>query len=410
MRIILHVDLNSFFASVEQQANPWLRGKPVGIIKDVGRTCVIACSNEAKTCGIKTGMNLSQVKTLCPQIILIPADFPKYSFVTRQFIHLCSHYTDIMEVFSLDEVFLDVTHTHHLFNGPVLLAYDIQSRLQTEIGDWLGCSIGIASNKLLAKLASGLTPKKSVYVVTKANRSSLLARAPFEEVCGIGYRLTQRLKAMGIESLPQILATPDHILTAEFGPFWSPALKRLAKGEDNSPLITPDQLPDAKSVSRTYTLFKNTKDRTVIKALIRNLVEEACFKLRSMGLVGRQFGLAIRGDHFNQSKYVTRKSFTDNGRRVFNEVYTIYNNWHWPYPVRFAGVWISLLTRKTYLPQSLFLEDKRQDQLLQAIDRVNGIYGCYVLYPATMLNHHIIRPEINGYLGDKQFQLKFRQL
>ena len=395
--IILHVDLNSFFASVAQQNHPFLRGKPVGIIKAIGRTCVIANSDEAKKFGVKTGMSLSEVKTLCPQIILVPADFSQYAEITKKFIKLMDNYSDQVEVFSLDEVFLDVTYTAHLFGGPLLLAYDLQARLKQKLGVWMNCSVGIAKNKFLAKLASGMAPKKSVYVVTAANQPELLAKAPFAEVCGIGFRLTQRLKTMGINSLPQILSAPDSVLQAEFGPFWAFELKRLARGEDNSSLITQDQLPDAKSVSRTYTLFKNTRDPVIIKALIRNLVEEACFKLRRMGLVGRQFGLAIRGDDFNQSNCVTRKIFTDNNQQIFNQLYAIYIRWHWPYSVRFAGVWVSLLTRKKYLPLPLFSADQKQERILQTKDQINKTYGDYTIYPATLINQTIMRPEVNGY-------------
>lgn len=402
-RQILHVDLNSFFASVEQQCNPHLRGKPVGIIKSFGRSCVIASSNEAKKYGLKVGMSLSEVKSLCPQITLLPADFPKYADLTHRFIDLCSSYSTQMEIFSLDEVFLDVTQTAHLFGGPLLLAYDIQQRLVSNLGDWLGCSIGIAKNKLLAKIAAGMAPKRSVFVVTKDNQAELLARAPFDEVCGIGFRLTRRLKIMGITSLPQILATPLKKLKAEFGPFWFKELRRIAKGQDNSNLITVNELPDAKSVSRTYTLLKDTRNPREIKALIRNLVEEACFKLRQMGLVGRQFGLSIRGNHFSQGNYLTTKTFTDDSLLVFNQVYKLFHSLNWSHPVRFAGVWISLLTRKNYLPLPLLKCDQRKAKLLKTIDQLNQIYGHHTLHPASMLDSKIIRPEVNGYLGDKQY-------
>lgn len=321
--LIFHVDLNSFFASVAQQNQPFLRGKPVGIIKALGRTCVIASSDEAKKFGVKTGMNLSQVRTLCPQITLVPADFPQYEFFTRRFIKLMNQFSDVVEVFSLDEVFLDATWIAVFFGGPVNLAKKIQSAVQEQLGECLGVSIGIAKNKFLAKLASSLALRKNFFIINDENQAEVLNSANFEDVCGIGRRLTQRLKLVGINSLPQILSAPDSVLQAEFGPFWAFQLKRLARGEDNSSLITPDQLSDPKSVSRTYTLFKNTRDPLIIKALIRNLVEEACFKLRRMGLVGRQFGLSLRGDNFNQSNYVTRKSFTDNNQQIFNQLYTI---------------------------------------------------------------------------------------
>lgn len=395
--IILHVDLNSFFASVAQQNHPFLRGKPVGIIKAIGRTCVIANSDEAKKFGIKTGMSLSEVKTLCPQIILVPADFSQYAEITKKFIKLMDNYSDQVEVFSLDEVFLDATWTAVFFGGPVNLAKKIQSTVQEQLGECLGVSIGIAKNKFLAKLASSLALRKNFFIINDENQAEVLNSAKFEDVCGIGRRLTQRLKVMGITNLGQIVKTPEKILAAEFGPFWAFELKRLARGEDNSSLITQDQLPDAKSVSRTYTLFKNTRDPIIIKALIRNLVEEACFKLRKMGLVGRQFGLAIRGDDFNQSNCVTRKIFTDNNQQIFNQLYAIYIRWHWPYSVRFAGVWISLLTRKKYLPRPLFLNDQKQERILQTMDQINKTYGDYTIYPATLINQTIIRPEVNGY-------------
>jgi DNA polymerase-4 len=405
-RLILHADLNSFFASVEQQANPYLRGKPVGIIKALGRSCVIACSNEAKLFGVKTGMVLSEVKQKCPEIILVPAEFPKYFSVTRQFINLCSQYTDTMEIFSLDEVFLDLTRTEALFGHALLVAYEIQNRLKQEIGDWLGCSIGIAENKLLAKLASGMAPRKGVVFVDEYTKKKLLAQAPFEEVCGIGYRLTARLNRMGIFNLPQILATPDELLLAEFGPFWAKELKRLARGEDDSPLITLKDLADAQSVSRTYTLMENTCDQKQIKALIRNLVEEAAWKLRQLGLAGRQFGIAVRGDNLSQVGHLTQKYFLDDGREIFDQVYRLYTSWHWSHPVRFVGVWISLLTRKNWLPLPLLEQDQHTSKLLQAIDELNQRYGEHTLYPAVMLYHQLIRPEVNGYLGDKQFQFR----
>src|SRR3989337_244013 len=116
-RIILDVDLNSFFATAEQQTNPSLRGKPVGILKAAGRTCVIAASVEAKKYGVKTGMGLNEVNQLCPGIILVPADFDKYADITYRFINICKTYSPACEVFSLDECFIDVTETEKFFQG-----------------------------------------------------------------------------------------------------------------------------------------------------------------------------------------------------------------------------------------------------------------------------------------------------
>jgi len=405
-RTILHVDLNSFFASVEQQLNPYLRHQPVGVLKAKGRSCIIACSNEAKRFGLKTGINLFEARKLCPQLILVPAQFHQYAKVTQQFIKLTQNYSDVVEVFSLDEVFLDITHTAHLFGGPLLLAYDLQQAVSDQLGEYIGCSIGIAENKLLAKMASGMAQKKSVFVVTSKNKTSLLATAPFEEVCGIGYRLTKRLKNLGITCLPQILTTPQNLLLKAFGRRWSKQLQAIAQGQDNSPLITTNQLSHAKSVSRTYTLYHDTTDQKTVKALIRNLVEEACFKLRQMRLVGRQFGLSVRGQHQSAFDYLTTKTLTDSGVDIFNIIYRLYQNLHWQHPVRFVGVWVNLLSPQTALPLPLFSQQQKADTINQTIDTINLKFGPHTVCPASMLNHHIIRPELNGFLGDKHYTLK----
>ena len=138
MRVIIHADLNSFFASVEQQANPALRGRPVGMLKAAGRSCIIAASDEAKTFGVRTGVNIYEAKQLCPSIILVPADFSKYEIMTQKFIKLAAEFSDRVEVFSLDEVFLDITDTAWWFGGAMSLAKKLQSRVKQELGEFVG--------------------------------------------------------------------------------------------------------------------------------------------------------------------------------------------------------------------------------------------------------------------------------
>ena len=397
MRVILHADLNSFFASAEQQANPALRGRPVGILKAKGRSCIIAVSNEAKTFGVKTGTNIYEARRLCPSIILVPADFPQYEIMTQKFIKLGAEFSDRVEVFSLDEMFLEITDTAWWFGGYLSLAKELQARVAQELGEFIGCSVGIADNKLMAKMASGLAPRRGILEVTETNKQELLARAPFTEVCGIGYRLTKRLANLGITNLPQIAAVDPALLLAQFGPYWSKRLKAMAKGEDDSGLTTTDHLNQAKSVSRTYTLYQDTMDPLKIKALLRNLVEEAGWKLRQMGLVGRQFGLSVRGGGQSRFGRLTTKINLDSGRQIFDQVYTIYTHWRWRGPVRFAGVWISLLAPKAVQTQWLFNEPKRNERLGQVVDRLNERYGTYTVFPGTLINQSIIRPEVNGY-------------
>ena len=175
-RVILHADLNSFFARAEQQTNPILRGKPVGVVKAKGRTCIIAASVEAKKYGVTTGCRVNDAKKLCPQIILVPADFDKYSDISHRFIKICADYSPSCEVFSLDECFIDVTQTEKFWGHVFNIAFEIKNRIREEIGDYITCSIGVSHNKLLAKLASGkveIKAEKIDLIITKAELNTL---------------------------------------------------------------------------------------------------------------------------------------------------------------------------------------------------------------------------------------------
>ena len=150
-RIILHIDFDSFFASVEQQDNPLYRNRPLGVTATNGRTCIIAASREAKRLGIKSPSRTQDAKKICPSIIFVPARFVRYWEISKQFIKICDTFSPTVEVFSLDEVFMDVTLTAKLFGGVDQLITKFKERLRTELGEYITASVGISHNKLLAK-------------------------------------------------------------------------------------------------------------------------------------------------------------------------------------------------------------------------------------------------------------------
>ena len=286
-RVILHVDLNSFFATAEQQANPHLRGKPVGILKAAGRTCVIAASVEAKKYGVKTGMGLNEVNQLCPGIILVPADFDKYADITYRFINICKTYSPACEVFSLDECFIDVTETEKFFQGALNIALEIKERLRSEIGEYLTCSCGISHNRLLAKLASSQIKPDGFFWITDDNKLAILDKSELLDICGLGFGLYNHLIHLGIDNFPKLRACSLVYLSRHFGPYWSLHLYNLARGIDKSPVVPISQIPDAKSVGRTYTAHKNLHSKPEVLKLVRNLAEETAAKARQMNLAGR---------------------------------------------------------------------------------------------------------------------------
>ena len=403
-RIILHVDFNSYFASVEQQKNPFLRGKPVGVIKAEGRTVIIAASYEAKKRGVKTGASVSEAKQLCQEILLVPADFDSYDYITHKFYDICHRYSDLVELFSLDEVFLDVSRTALLFRDAGKIAFLLKKDIREELGEWLPVSVGIAKNKLLAKLASDLEKPNGLVEITDKNLDDCLGRAEFEQICGIGRRLEQRLRDMGVTQLLQIRSIPERLLAASFGPYWSKQLRNMSWGEDNSPIVPSYQLPLPKTVSRTHTLFKDIFETGKILAVIRNLVEETTEKLRLAKMSGRQFGLMVRSGENSEVRFITRKYFSNDSLNIFQELKWLFLSLKWHGGVRFLGVWVSLLAEENNLSQSLLPEVNRRIAVLSVQDKINLRFGHYPLFPASLLQASIIHPEVNGFLGDERIK------
>ncbi len=414
MQTILHLDMDSFFASVEQQASPSLVGKPVGVTKGPGRTCLIAASREAKKLGIKTGTTTYEAKAIYPKIILVPADFDKYFSVTKKFIEICSRYSPDLEVFSIDELFLDITRTQDLFGGPGEVCQKIKRAIKSEIGRYITCSVGISYNRLLAKLASGIKKPDGVFEITLANRDEVLFSCELTDVCGLGERLKKKLFNLGITNFKSLREVPLGCLEASLGPYWPKELKKLSFGEDDSLLTRIGETPAMKSVSRTYTLYENTTDGEKIKATLRNLCEEAVFKAREMGMAGRIVGLGVRGsgrgvrgekrEARGDYRHKALKHYLDSGKEVFEIVWRLFKEMDWEGGVRFLGIWLGDLRPKDELTLSLLGEEKKEKDLIKAMDAVNKRFGELTLYPAVMLGRSLLKSEVNGFLGDKSFR------
>ena len=393
MRTIVHLDMNSYFASAEQQANPYLRGKPVGIVKAEGRGCIIAASAEAKKYGIQTGTTVWESTRLCSSILLVPANMEKYFSLTQRLIRIAEDYSPIVEVFSIDEMFLDVSEVLPQYGGG---AWEIALRLKEDIrenlGEWMRCSVGISFNKISAKLASEMQKPDGLTFLTTNDYLEKTESVAVEKVCGIGRSRTQWLLSRGIFSLGQ---ARKFRLPAE--------LESLVWLQGTDELVTGWKLPSAKSVSRTYTAFKDIWRGEEVKKLVRNLVEEAAGKLREMKMAGRTISLALSS--VTGGSFWARKT----GKNPINDPSTIFTLLWKEYegkpllPVRFAGVGVSNLGFNFQLP--IF---KQKQELLKAADEVNQRFGGFTLYPARLLGGELIRPEVTGFFGDKWYQLKIR--
>lgn len=405
-RVVLHIDFDSFFASVEQQHNPKLRGKPVGVTATNGRTCIIASSREAKRMGIGTGSRTYEARRICPSLILVPADFVKYWEVSKKFVKICDSFSPFIEVFSIDELFIDVTKTTHLFGGVDAITQRIKDRIRTEIGEFVTVSIGISHNKLLAKLASGLRKPNGVFTISPQNLDSVYVLAKLTDVCGIGERIKARLNKVGVQTLLDLRSFSKDRLVKEFGNVEAAFLKCIALGIDESPIAPYTTAPSVKSVGRNYCLPKNEYDKRIIFQNIYELCEEIGIKLRRLGKKARAVGISLRGNvHLRGRK--TYHSYFDTGKEIYDRCSLALQGetlrgWR---PgkeyVRQIGVWVGNLEDVGNLPLDLFLIDTKKQKLLKVIDRINEKFGDHTIRNAFLLHADKLTTVPNGYMADR---------
>jgi DNA polymerase-4 len=214
---------------------------------------------------------------------------------------------------------------------------------------------------------------------------------------------------MGIRNFQQLRKIPLEFLEASFGPYWSIQLKKLSYGIDDLGLTSFYSLADPKTISRTFTLFKNTRSLLKIKQTLFNLCQEVGVKARDLKMKGRYVGLAVRGEEKGVFVHRTLKYFLSDEYQIFKIVWQLFNQLSarggWPYQVRFLGVSLSLLNKESDLTIS-FLDNSRKEELIKAVDKINHRYGDFTVYPACLLEGELIRPEVTGFLGDKQYQFR----
>ena len=425
-KIILHIDFDSFFASVEQQYNPLLRGKPLGVTAANGRTCIIASSREAKRLGIKTGSRTYEAIKVCPNLSLVRADFVKYFEVSKKFLNICKDYSPYVEMFSIDELFIDITSTEHLFGGVYNIVQTIKNRIRHEIGEYITASVGISYNKLLAKLASGINKPDGVFEIKKSDVEDVYQKAKLTDICGIGERIKARLNKIGIYTLIQLREASLEILIEEFGNVEGHFLKDIGLGIDASSVIPYTQAPEVKSVGRNYCLPKNEYDKRVVLQNLFELCEEVGIKLRRLNKKARTIGVCLRGN-INVGGRQTYSIYMDSGAEIFRACLDILQVFSHPggsettdrislgdsiVPiksglqndrvsyVRQISVWVSNLENKENIQQSLF-DNKRSDRLQATIDNINERFGDHTIRNAFLLYADKLTTVPNGYMADK---------
>ena len=366
--------MDAFFASVEQKTNPRLRGKPVAVIGSGGRTVITTRSYEARKYGVKTGMNVYEVKKLCPHIIFVVGNNEKYTHTCKELQKIYLRFTPDVEVYSIDEAFLDLTTTHHLFRGPEAIGHSIKKQIEKQFG--ITCTVGIAPNILIAKLASDLAKPDGLEWIQPEEVKSVLEDLPLKELWGIGSRLTERLEALDIKTCGELGRAPASLLRSTFG-IIGEHLKAMGMGLCNRPLYV--QEGDPKSIGHSMTFPKDLSKGKDIKAEILKLSEMVGRRARGYGFIGRKISLTVRYPDFNTfSKQTTLPDYTNHTHEIYKRAISIFNSMRLQDSVRLLGVCLSSLIRDCN--QMILFEDQRKERaLFQAMDAVNDRYGDFKL-------------------------------
>ncbi len=410
-KIILHIDFDSYFASCEQQFNPKLRGKPIGVTAKNGRTCIIAASREAKKRGVKSVTRVWEAQALCPEIITVEAHFEKYWEITQKFLNICKDYSPYVELFSLDEVFIDITSTSNLFGGTYNIIDRIRERIKLEIGEYVTVSVGISYNKLLAKLASGLNKPNGLLEITKENKEKIYAGVNLIDFCGIGQRVALRLNKIGIYTPLDLKNASLDLLIREFKSAEGRFLKDLGLGEDNRAVIPYYTFDEAKSIGRSYCLPQNEYDKRIVFQNIYELCEELAIKLRKLNKKAKVVWVYLGGTRSVHGRKTL--SYFESGKEIFNGCMSILYDNKFVFLkndyVRRIGLGVSGLQDANNLPLSLFEKDSKNTRLLRVIDTINEKYGSYTVRNGFLLYADKLKTVPNGYMADKYERLKLSQ-
>ncbi|MFZ3047692.1 MAG: DNA polymerase IV, partial [Desulfatirhabdiaceae bacterium] len=371
-RIILHLDMNAFFASVEQQANPALRGKPIAVIGSNGRTVITTASYEARKFGVKTGMAM-EAKRQCPHIILVVGDNRKYTYTSTRIFHMLLDYTLLVEVFSIDEAFLDVTHSLKIFGTPERIVYLLKARIKQRFG--LTCSVGVGPNKLLAKLASDMKKPDGLTIIRPDDVSQVIDPLPIKDLCGVGSRMERHLQLLGIRTIGDLGRFPVDILKRKFG-ITGQHLHDMGLGIDHSPVVPSSDQDRVKSVGHSMTLRQDVSRRQDILKYLLQLSEMVGRRARRYGVSGKTVHLYVRYADFYSSfgKQQTLASPINQSADIYKTAINILDTVELQQPVRLLGVRLTnLKCQVTQLP--LFPQERRKTLMVQAMDAVNNRYG-----------------------------------
>ncbi len=390
-RVIFLIDMNAFFISCEMTRNESLVGIPAAVAGDPKkRTGIILAANyEARACGVKTAMVLHEALRLCPKIILVPPDHRFYGQKSEEVMDLLSHYTPLLEQNSIDEAWLDMTGCEGLFGKPFAAATGIMAEIKDRLGLW--CSIGIAENKFLAKMASEMKKPLGITELWEADIPIKLWPLPVQQMYGIGSKTAERLNRLGVRTIGELAKADANLMAKTFGKYGHEMHLR-ASGIDNSPVLAR-LADDMQQIGRSTTLPEDVADLEKAKLVLMELADDIGMTARRHDKKGRTVHITLKYSDF---QVITRQT-TIPATCTTKEIYQagcglLEQNWNRYHPVRLIGISLSGFDEGCSPSQlSLFdqgEEDAKSDKnerIDRAMDEIRSKHGSEIITFATLV-------------------------
>ena len=391
-RIVGLVDMNSYYASVFQAENPELQGKEVIVAGDPEQRTgiVLASSYPAKAKGLKTGMPIWEAKKLCPDGIFMKPDFPLFFDYSTRIAKIARDFTDQIELFSVDEFFINISPIIHLWGSPIEIAMKIKERIRDEVG--VLCSVGIGPNKLISKMAAGLMkPNGLTWIKTVPEYQKIFFEKPVRKLFGIGPRYEKHLRYLNVHTIGDLANFPIEILKRRWGKNGA-EIWYCANGIDYSP-VTPGSLDASKSIGKQKTLPKDLSGFESIKVVIRELSLVVSRRVRQGGYVGRTIFLTLRD---SQLRFLSRSMVMPDYSDLPNDIYKtacklLKLHWDESWAVRLVGVTLSGLIKKEFEQYDIFGQIEKDSKLAKAVDSIQDRYGDDAIFRGISLTEVSLR-------------------
>jgi DNA polymerase-4 len=388
---ILHVDMDAFYASVSLLNRPELVGTPVIVGGGGSRGVVLSATYEARTFGVHAAMPMARARRACPHAVVLEPDFDRYSAVSRGVMALFKDVTPLVEPLSLDEAFLDVSGSIRRLGSPAQIAAQIRDRVADEQG--VTCSVGVASTKFVAKLASGLAKPDGLLVVPHKQTLSVLHPLPVGALWGVGERTEETLHRFGLRTIADIAHTPVDTLRRVLGEATGSHLFELAWGRDPR-VVVRDQ--GERSIGAEETFSHDVDDAEVIHRELLRLSERACARVRAARLVGRTVSIKVRfADFTTITRSRTLPEATDVGRDVYSTACQLFDALGLQRArLRLVGVRIEGLSDVDAQQRQLLLDEPAHGwrDAERAVDKASARFGAGSVRPATLVRGDRSRP------------------